>query len=178
MPDVSEGFLPGWIKSEPSGAAGSDDTAEVVITTTGERRTVPVHSLSPMNPPQFDGVEDIAELTHLNEASVVNNLRSRYGSTSIYVSLQPFFLQCANASDIFWVSLPTLRRVLTKVSSSSPLTHTDLFLSIPPRLSRSTATRGEKRTPHIYLRLQRGHGNRLARNAKVKVFSSRTSIIA
>lgn len=39
-----------------------------------------------MNPPQFDGVEDIAELTHLNEASVVNDLRTRYGATSIYVS--------------------------------------------------------------------------------------------
>lgn len=39
-----------------------------------------------MNPPQFDGVEDIAELTHLNEASVVNDLRSRYAAASIYVS--------------------------------------------------------------------------------------------
>lgn len=49
-------------------------------------RTVPVDTLSPMNPPQFDNVEDIAELTHLNEASVVNDLRQRYGSGSIYVS--------------------------------------------------------------------------------------------
>jgi myosin protein heavy chain len=43
-----------------------------------------------MNPPQFEGVEDIAELTHLNEASVVNNLRTRYGSASIYVSRDAF----------------------------------------------------------------------------------------
>lgn len=88
VPDTAEGFLPGWIKSEPTpGKAGPDDTAEVVITTTGEIRVVPVHSLSPMNPPQFDGVEDIAELTHLNEASVVNDLRMRYGAGSIYVSV-------------------------------------------------------------------------------------------
>lgn len=87
IPDATEGFLAGWVKSEPSaGDAAADATAEVVVSATGEMRTVPTHSLSPMNPPQFDGVEDIAELTHLNEASVVNNLRSRYGAGSIYVS--------------------------------------------------------------------------------------------
>lgn len=47
---------------------------------------MPFYSLAPMNPPQFDGVEDIADLTHLNEASVINNLKQRYGSGSIYVS--------------------------------------------------------------------------------------------
>jgi myosin protein heavy chain len=39
-----------------------------------------------MNPPKFDRVEDIADLTFLNEASVVNNLRLRFGSGAIYVS--------------------------------------------------------------------------------------------
>ncbi|KAL0958896.1 hypothetical protein HGRIS_014214 [Hohenbuehelia grisea] len=37
-----------------------------------------------MNPPKFDRVEDIADLTFLNEASVVHNLRLRYGSGAIY----------------------------------------------------------------------------------------------
>ncbi|EIM83925.1 uncharacterized protein STEHIDRAFT_25618, partial [Stereum hirsutum FP-91666 SS1] len=37
-----------------------------------------------MNPPKFDRVEDIADLTFLNEASVVHNLRLRYGSGNIY----------------------------------------------------------------------------------------------
>lgn len=40
-----------------------------------------------MNPPKFDRVEDIADLTFLNEASVVHNLRLRYGSGAIYVSV-------------------------------------------------------------------------------------------
>jgi myosin protein heavy chain len=40
-----------------------------------------------MNPPKFDRVEDIADLTFLNEASVVHNLRLRYGSGGIYVRL-------------------------------------------------------------------------------------------
>ncbi|KAJ7487182.1 P-loop containing nucleoside triphosphate hydrolase protein, partial [Mycena galericulata] len=37
-----------------------------------------------MNPPKFDRVEDIADLTFLNETSVVNNLRLRFGSGAIY----------------------------------------------------------------------------------------------
>ncbi|KAG1725048.1 hypothetical protein EDB19DRAFT_288954 [Suillus lakei] len=41
-------------------------------------------ALSKMNPPKFDRVEDIADLTFLNEASVVHNLRLRYGSGAIY----------------------------------------------------------------------------------------------
>lgn len=41
-------------------------------------------------PRQFDRVEDIADLTNLNEASVVHNLRERYTSEMIYVrSLRP-----------------------------------------------------------------------------------------
>lgn len=43
--------------------------------------------LSKMNPPKFDRVDDIADLTFLNEASVVHNLRLRYGSGAIYVRL-------------------------------------------------------------------------------------------
>lgn len=43
-----------------------------------------------MNPPKFDRVDDIADLTFLNEASVVHNLRLRYGSGAIYV--RPTFL--------------------------------------------------------------------------------------
>ena len=38
-----------------------------------------------MNPPKFDRSEDMADLTHLNEASVVHNLRLRYQTNLIYV---------------------------------------------------------------------------------------------
>lgn len=37
-----------------------------------------------MNPPKFDCVEDMADLTSLNETSVAHNLRLRYGSDAIY----------------------------------------------------------------------------------------------
>lgn len=41
-----------------------------------------------MNPPKFDKVEDMAELTCLNEASVLHNIKDRYYSGLIYVSKQ------------------------------------------------------------------------------------------
>lgn len=40
-----------------------------------------------MNPPKFEKCEDMASLTYLNEASVLYNLKSRYTSALIYVSL-------------------------------------------------------------------------------------------
>ena len=47
-------------------------------------RSVPTDDLSKMNPPKFDKVNDIADLTFLNEASVVHNLRQRFFSGLIY----------------------------------------------------------------------------------------------
>lgn len=48
--------------------------------------TLSKDDLQKMNPPKFDKVEDMAELTCLNEASVLHNLRERYFSSLIYVS--------------------------------------------------------------------------------------------
>jgi myosin heavy chain 9/10/11/14 len=45
-----------------------------------------------MNPPKFDRVEDMAELTCLNEASVLHNLRLRFSCGLIYVSIPLFSL--------------------------------------------------------------------------------------
>ena len=39
-----------------------------------------------MNPPKFEKLEDMADLTYLNEASVLYNLRARYTAGYIYVS--------------------------------------------------------------------------------------------
>ena len=48
-------------------------------------RNVPLCALSKMNPPKFDRVDDIADLTYFNEASVVHNLRLQHGSGATYV---------------------------------------------------------------------------------------------
>jgi len=38
-----------------------------------------------MNPPKFDKVPDMADLSNLNEPSVIHNLKLRYFSNMIYV---------------------------------------------------------------------------------------------
>ena len=40
-----------------------------------------------MNPPKFFMYEDMANLTYLNEASILYNLRARYVRMLIYVSV-------------------------------------------------------------------------------------------
>ncbi|CCM01260.1 uncharacterized protein FIBRA_03309 [Fibroporia radiculosa] len=78
VPDDKDGYLAGWVVKE------EDDMGEVIIASGGEIRRLPLYALSKMNPPKFDRVDDIADLTFLNEASVVHNLRLRYGSGAIY----------------------------------------------------------------------------------------------
>ncbi|KAF3855868.1 hypothetical protein F7725_016591 [Dissostichus mawsoni] len=49
--------------------------------------TVKESDIQQMNPPKYDMIEDMAMLTHLNEASVLFNLRRRYSAWMIYVSI-------------------------------------------------------------------------------------------
>ncbi|KAH6578714.1 hypothetical protein BASA60_003550 [Batrachochytrium salamandrivorans] len=75
--DKDQGYLQGSICKE------NGDEVEVQLED-GSKRTVNVNDTEKMNPPKFDKVEDMADLTHLNEASVVHNLRQRYYSNLIY----------------------------------------------------------------------------------------------
>ena len=42
-----------------------------------------------VNPPKYEKVEDMSNLTYLNDASVLHNLKQRYYSKLIYVSGGP-----------------------------------------------------------------------------------------
>ncbi|KAE8226689.1 hypothetical protein CF319_g739 [Tilletia indica] len=77
--DKEAGYLPAWVVRE-------EDHGETSVCnlSDGQVRKVPTFDLSKMNPPKFEKVEDIADLTFLNEASVVHNLRQRYNSGLIY----------------------------------------------------------------------------------------------
>ena len=79
VPDEEHGFIPGSIKQE-----NKDEI--VVEISSGKRKTVNKDDIQKMNPPKFEKVEDMAELTCLNEASVLHNLKDRYYSELIYVS--------------------------------------------------------------------------------------------
>lgn len=81
IPHAEHGFVAAGIKGEVG------DEVEVEIADTGKRVRVAKDDIQKMNPPKFNKVEDMAELTCLNEASVLHNLKERYYSGLIYVSV-------------------------------------------------------------------------------------------
>lgn len=85
VPHENQGFVAASIKGEKG------DEVEVELLDTGKRTTVARDDIQKMNPPKFDKVEDMAELTCLNEACVLHNLKDRYYSGLIYVSLFSIF---------------------------------------------------------------------------------------
>ncbi|XP_059476766.1 myosin heavy chain, non-muscle isoform X1 [Neocloeon triangulifer] len=78
VPHESHGFVSASIKGERG------DEVEVEIVETSKRCLVAKDDIQKMNPPKFDKVEDMAELTCLNEASVLHNIKDRYYSGLIY----------------------------------------------------------------------------------------------
>lgn len=54
------------------------------MTSKGSEVTMKKDNTQEMNPPKFNRTEDMANLTFLNEASVLGNLRDRYASMMIY----------------------------------------------------------------------------------------------
>ncbi|XP_066521767.1 myosin-11a isoform X2 [Hoplias malabaricus] len=79
-----------WVPSEKHGFEAASmkeekgDEVLVELVDNGKKITVNKDDIQKMNPPKFSKVEDMAELTCLNEASVLHNLRERYFSGLIY----------------------------------------------------------------------------------------------
>jgi len=79
-----------WVPNEIHGFAAASireergDEVVVEIQETGKHVIVSKDDIQKMNPPKFNKVEDMAELTCLNEASVLHNLKERYYSGLIY----------------------------------------------------------------------------------------------
>ncbi|KPV77242.1 uncharacterized protein RHOBADRAFT_42456 [Rhodotorula graminis WP1] len=80
VPDDRNGYLAGWVVKDND----DDATSTVALEAGDDMRTVETDLLTRVNPPNFDGVGDIADLTYLNEASVVHNLRYRFHRGDIY----------------------------------------------------------------------------------------------
>lgn len=80
IPSEKHGFEAASIKEEKG------DEVTVELAENGKKVTLSKDDIQKMNPPKFSKVEDMAELTCLNEASVLHNLRERYFSGLIYVS--------------------------------------------------------------------------------------------
>ncbi|XP_041961543.1 myosin-10 isoform X2 [Alosa sapidissima] len=79
-----------WVPSERHGFEAASireergDEVVVELAENGKKAMVNKDDIQKMNPPKFSKVEDMAELTCLNEASVLHNLKDRYYSGLIY----------------------------------------------------------------------------------------------
>ncbi|XP_064160618.1 myosin-7B-like isoform X1 [Anguilla rostrata] len=76
----------------------------IVETKDGKTLTVKEDDIQQMNPPKFDMNEDMAMLTHLNEASVLFNLRRRYSNWMIYTYSGLF---CVTVNPYKWLPVYT-----------------------------------------------------------------------
>ncbi|KAI9875883.1 MAG: hypothetical protein M1830_007846, partial [Pleopsidium flavum] len=76
--DPQVAFVRGWVIEDHG------DGQLLVQCDDGGQREVDVNSVDKVNPAKFDKADDMAELTHLNEASVVHNLHMRYQADLIY----------------------------------------------------------------------------------------------
>ncbi|KAM6913345.1 myosin heavy chain, fast skeletal muscle-like [Lycodopsis pacificus] len=77
VPDTKELYIKAVIQS--------NDGDQVTVKTEAEETvTVKEKDCHPMNPPKYDKIEDMAMMTHLNEPSVLFNLKDRYAAWMIY----------------------------------------------------------------------------------------------
>ncbi len=78
--DAKEGFVDAVIQSE--------DAAKGTVTcknAKGDVVTVKKEEVEQMNPPKYEKCDDMADLTYLNDATVLHNLRARFTNWYIYV---------------------------------------------------------------------------------------------
>ncbi|EPY52395.1 myosin type-2 heavy chain 2 [Schizosaccharomyces cryophilus OY26] len=80
IPDPEEIYLKAWIEEKMN----SNSRYRVRLEKDGSERIVDSKSTGEVNPPKFDMVNDMAELTCLNEPSVIHNLIQRYERGLIY----------------------------------------------------------------------------------------------
>uniref|UniRef100_A0A668AVQ2 Myosin-9 n=1 Tax=Myripristis murdjan TaxID=586833 RepID=A0A668AVQ2_9TELE len=78
VPSEKLGFEAGSVKEEHG------EECVVELADSGKKVKTKRDDIQKMNPPKFNKVEDMAELTCLNEASVLHNLKDRYYSGLIY----------------------------------------------------------------------------------------------
>ncbi|XP_029913810.1 myosin heavy chain, fast skeletal muscle-like [Myripristis murdjan] len=93
VPDAKDLYIKGVIQKKEGGQV-------TVKTEAGETVTVKEEDCHPMNPPKYDKIEDMAMMTHLNEPSVLFNLKDRYAAWMIYTYSGLF---CATVNPYKWL---------------------------------------------------------------------------
>ena len=100
VPDEEGGFVEGLLQSDDGKKAtvmiGHDvspiDSIKVhfndsIRVRLFQKKSFKSDQIAQVNPPKFEKCEDMSNLTYLNEASVLWNLKSRYQAKMIYVSV-------------------------------------------------------------------------------------------
>ena len=82
--DPKNAFVRGWVVEEVPGGK------LLVQCDDGTQQEVEEDAVDKVNPAKFDKAGDMAELTHLNEPSVIHNLHMRYQADLIYVGQNMF----------------------------------------------------------------------------------------
>uniref|UniRef100_A0A665UT01 Myosin motor domain-containing protein n=1 Tax=Echeneis naucrates TaxID=173247 RepID=A0A665UT01_ECHNA len=90
--DTKELYLKGTIVKKEGG--------KVTVKVLDTQEVFKEDDVTPMNPPKFDKIEDMAMMTHLNEASVLYNLKERYAAWMIYTYSGLF---CATVNPYKWL---------------------------------------------------------------------------
>ena len=78
VPEHKEGFIAAEI-------TGKEGNLVVVKTAKGDTAKFKEEEIQQMNPPKYEKCDDMADLTYLNDATVLHNLRTRYMAWYIYV---------------------------------------------------------------------------------------------
>ena len=81
LKDDQQAFVKGWVTEE------NGSTLHVRCDSESVDRIVDSQDVDKVNPPKFNLADDMADLTYLNEASVIHNLRQRYEADLIYVCI-------------------------------------------------------------------------------------------
>uniref|UniRef100_K7FV81 Myosin heavy chain 7B n=1 Tax=Pelodiscus sinensis TaxID=13735 RepID=K7FV81_PELSI len=113
IPDDKEAYIEVEIKESSGGKV-------TVETKNKDIRVVKEDDIQQVNPPKFDMIEDMAMLTHLNEASVLYNLKRRYAHWMIYTYSGLF---CVTINPYKWLPVytaPVVAAYKGKRRSESP----------------------------------------------------------
>lgn len=95
----------------------------VKLLNSNETKTVPFDEIHPMNPSNFDKIDNMSELTHLNEPSVLNNLENRYNDDVIYTY-----------SGLFLVAINPYSNIKIYNQEYIKLYHGSLKEDVPPHI--------------------------------------------
>lgn len=87
VPDLDQVFVKGYIPEDQDiNALKEDDEVDVIVTENNQEshQSYTKKDIELCNPTKFNKCNDMAELTHLNEPSVIYNLELRYNDDLIY----------------------------------------------------------------------------------------------